>query len=119
VKRTEPGTGETQAERTEPEAPRSVFPDTTRGSAGLPAGGFLTVRQVADLLQMDPKTVKRWIYGGLLKASRTGGHIRIDPLELRYFLYPDERPRAVEPEPTRKRGRGRKAAAQFKHFPIP
>lgn len=37
-----------------------------------------TTREVAEMFKVDPKTVKRWIYSGKLKAIRTpGGHYRV------------------------------------------
>jgi excisionase family DNA binding protein len=33
---------------------------------------FLTVREVAERLKLNPQTVRRWIRAGLLPASRTG-----------------------------------------------
>lgn len=39
---------------------------------------MFTTREVADIFKVDPKTVKRWISLGKLKAIRTpGGHYRI------------------------------------------
>lgn len=38
---------------------------------------YYTTKEVAALFRVDPKTIKRWIASGKLKASRTpGGHYR-------------------------------------------
>lgn len=55
--------------------------------------GFLTSRQVADLVQVSPSTVLTWIDRGLLGCFRTpGGHRRIRPVELVAFLRAHEMP---------------------------
>lgn len=52
-------------------------PDTLTLSH-LEEGVLYTPREVADIFKVDPKTVKRWISLGKLKAIRTpGGHYRI------------------------------------------
>lgn len=38
-----------------------------------------TTTEVAKLFSVDPKTVKRWVYLGKLKSSKTlGGHYRFN-----------------------------------------
>lgn len=48
----------------------------------------LSVQEVADALDVAPKSVLRWIYSGELTAYRYGrgrGIIRIEPADLRAF----------------------------------
>jgi len=47
---------------------------------------YYSVRQVADYLNVDPKTVRRWIKTGGLAASMPGGAWRISETNLRRFL---------------------------------
>lgn len=47
----------------------------------------MTIRQVADLLQVHPQTVQRWISEGRLDAYRVGDRIlRVTPEALEAFL---------------------------------
>ena len=44
---------------------------------------MLTIRQISDELNVDPRTVRRWIEKGYLKAVRLpSGTIRIEESEL-------------------------------------
>jgi len=47
---------------------------------------MLTVKQVAERLQVHPITVRRWIYSGKLRAVRTDGAVRIEESALREFI---------------------------------
>jgi excisionase family DNA binding protein len=47
---------------------------------------FFTIGQVADLLEVSTRTVRRWISTGLLVAHRFGGIVRISAHDLRAFL---------------------------------
>jgi len=47
---------------------------------------MLTVRQVAEKLQVHPITVRRWIYSGKLRAVRTDGVVRIEESALKEFI---------------------------------
>lgn len=48
---------------------------------------LLTVRQVADLLQVDRRTVQRWIESGMLPAYRVGPVLlRVSARALEAFL---------------------------------
>ncbi len=48
---------------------------------------FLTVRDVANELRLDRSTVYRLVERGEIPAVRVGGSIRIDPAELRAYIY--------------------------------
>lgn len=47
---------------------------------------YRTVREVADLLQVNEATVRRWIKGGELRAIDIGKGWRIGPDDLETFL---------------------------------
>jgi excisionase family DNA binding protein len=50
-------------------------------------GDLLTIRQVADVFQVTPQTVKKYIYEGRLPSVRTpGGHHRIRRSDVEGFL---------------------------------
>jgi excisionase family DNA binding protein len=56
---------------------------------------MLSLQEAADILGVSPPTVRRIIRGGLLRAARIGGQVRIDAGDLRRFvdaarLEPDE-----------------------------
>jgi excisionase family DNA binding protein len=58
-----------------------------------PQRQFLTVREVATLLRLDEKTVRRRIRAGVIPALRTGGPrsaLRVDARELEQWLYADD-----------------------------
>lgn len=47
----------------------------------------MTIRQVAELLQVHPQTVQRWIHDGRLNAYRVGDRImRVTASSLDAFL---------------------------------
>ena len=48
---------------------------------------YYSVRQVADYLNVDPKTVRSWIKHGGLAATKPGGAWRISGKDLRRFLH--------------------------------
>ena len=47
---------------------------------------FFTIGQVAELLEVSTRTVRRWIDAGLLVAHRFRGVVRIAAHDLRAFL---------------------------------
>ena len=47
---------------------------------------FYTVEKVADLLKVDPRTIRTAIHSGKLKAARVGRHFRISERELEKYL---------------------------------
>jgi excisionase family DNA binding protein len=55
---------------------------------------LLTVRQVADMMQVAPKTVRRWISEGQLPASRATetAHLRIARRDVEKRLNVPEQP---------------------------
>jgi excisionase family DNA binding protein len=51
---------------------------------------LLTLKEVADILRVDPRTVERWLKSGALKGYKLGGGKtapwRIEKEEIRKFL---------------------------------
>jgi excisionase family DNA binding protein len=47
---------------------------------------LLTIEDAADLFQVSPKTVRRWIKTGELPAAKLGGQWRIDVLDAKRFF---------------------------------
>jgi len=47
---------------------------------------FLTPNQVADVLQIQERTVTRWLRDGYLRGFKIGKEWRIDSLDLNRFL---------------------------------
>lgn len=47
---------------------------------------FYTVDQVADLLEVSIRTVRRWIVEGDLPAHRFGRQVRISETDLKVFV---------------------------------
>jgi excisionase family DNA binding protein len=47
---------------------------------------LLTIDDVADLFQVSPKTVRRWIQAGELVAAKLGNQWRIDLLDAKRFF---------------------------------
>ena len=52
---------------------------------------MLSIRAVADHLDVSIKTVRRWIARGDLFAFKVGGQWRIDPDDLERFLWRQRR----------------------------
>ena len=50
---------------------------------------YLPVREVAKLLERDPRTVQRYVAKGYLKAERIAGRLVIDRSQLRSFRHPE------------------------------
>jgi len=49
-------------------------------------GRFYTIPEVANLLEVSSRTVRRWLDKGLLVAHRFNGLVRISEADLRAFL---------------------------------
>jgi len=47
---------------------------------------FFTVEEVADLLKVDPRTIRTTIHAGKLQAARVGRHFRVSEGALREYL---------------------------------
>lgn len=47
---------------------------------------YLTANQIADQLQVEPRTVRAWIQRGELKAVRAGRFWRVKESDLEAFL---------------------------------
>ena len=47
---------------------------------------FFTIAEVAERLQVAPRTVRRWIANGDLVVHRVGGVVRVAEGDLRAFL---------------------------------
>jgi excisionase family DNA binding protein len=47
---------------------------------------FFTIAQVAELLEVSTRTVRRWIDTGVLVTHRFGGVVRVAEHDLRAFL---------------------------------
>ncbi|MGI8826200.1 MAG: helix-turn-helix domain-containing protein [Chloroflexota bacterium] len=64
--------------------------DKTRGRAAQ----LMTVRQVADHMQVHPETVRRWLRDGALRGLNLGGVAgwRIQQAELERFIDEREKP---------------------------
>lgn len=54
--------------------------------AGPAAGKFYTIAQIADLLEVSTRTVRRWIENELLIAHGIKGLVRISEADFRMFL---------------------------------
>lgn len=44
--------------------------------------GIWSVKDVADMFQVDPRTVNNWIRAGILKTMKLGNIVRIDGREI-------------------------------------
>ena len=51
-----------------------------------PMTRFYTVAQVADLLAVSTRSVRRWIAGGRSLAHKFGRQVRISEIDLRAFV---------------------------------
>jgi len=54
---------------------------------------MLTVNEVADMLRVHPRTIRRWIHDKKLKAHKIEGVVRIDEQDLRDFI---NKPRRIK-----------------------
>jgi len=43
---------------------------------------FHTIREVAELLHLNPQTVYRMVYQGVIKGNKFGGAVRISQAEI-------------------------------------
>jgi excisionase family DNA binding protein len=64
----------------------SSRPDDPSKRRNLAERQFLTVREVAELLAVSIRTVRRWIKNQSLKAHAFGGVLRIADDDLRSFV---------------------------------
>ena len=55
-------------------------------SSSLTAAHFHTIREIAELLQVSQKTVRRWIDQGDLVAHRFGRQLRISRADFEAFV---------------------------------
>jgi excisionase family DNA binding protein len=51
-----------------------------------PMARFYTVAQVADLLAVSTRSIRRWIAAGELLAHKFGRQVRISEIDLRAFV---------------------------------
>jgi excisionase family DNA binding protein len=51
-----------------------------------PVARFFTVSQIAELLSVSTRSVRRWIARGELLAHKFSRHVRVSELDLRTFL---------------------------------
>jgi len=66
---------------------------------------LLTVEETAERLRVSPKTVRRFIGGGILPALRVGASIRVDEGELVDWLYAEDPGAPPSPDvPVERRG---------------
>ena len=72
---------------------------------------FLTVAEVAEILKLNPQTVRNWIDQGTLPALRVGRRVRIRRSEFERFV---EQGRIQEPHPS-----GRSPAQDFWDGDVP
>jgi excisionase family DNA binding protein len=70
--------------RTSTRPHRGSEPATTRSVAA--TTNFSTIADIADRLDVSPRTVRRWIERGDLVVHRLGGVVRIAESDLRAFL---------------------------------
>jgi excisionase family DNA binding protein len=57
-----------------------------RGQTRCRAMRFFTVNEVAEIVGVSVRTVRRWIKSGRLVAHRVRGVVRISPSDLEAFL---------------------------------
>jgi len=48
---------------------------------------LLTIQEVAKYMRVHPMTIKRWIKGGNMKATRFGHTLRVSEKEVEDFLH--------------------------------
>lgn len=51
-----------------------------------PVSRFFTITQIAELLSVSTRTVRRWVACGELLAHKFSGLVRVSELDLRTFL---------------------------------
>jgi excisionase family DNA binding protein len=51
-----------------------------------PGEAYFTIEEVAELLKVNKRTVRRWISSGRLTAYRFGSLLRVADRDLRAFL---------------------------------
>jgi len=59
---------------------------TSARAGGRARHQFFTISEVAEMLRVSTRTVRRWIDCGQLVAHRFGGAVRIADTDLRAFL---------------------------------
>ena len=57
-----------------------------QGNLIVPHDAQWTVRDLADYLQVSPKTVRHWIYKDRVPLYRIGGQIRFSKLEIDQWI---------------------------------
>jgi len=50
------------------------------------ANKLLTVKQVAKQFDVDPFTVRRWIWSEILPVKKIAGRLLIDPIDIPTFI---------------------------------
>jgi len=66
-------------------------------TAAVPERRLLTLAEAAEEVRYSPRTVRRWIDDGRLRAIQVGGRgasIRVDSRDLERLLQPTEEPAA-------------------------
>ena len=63
-------------------APSALPPGLMAG----PTSPLLTVEQVAERLQVSPRTVRRWTAGGALPVVQFGRAVRVRPADLQRLI---------------------------------
>ena len=66
--------------------PTNSIPAEAAPANGAPGPAFLTVQQVGARIQVQPFTVRRWIWAGKLKACLLGACVRIRREDLELFV---------------------------------
>jgi len=65
---------------------RSIGRGSTKADKSSSSMKFYTIDQVADFVEVSPRTVRRWIEKGLLVAHRINGLVRISDADFQAFL---------------------------------
>ncbi len=60
---------------------------------------FLTVAEVAEILKLNPQTIRNWIDAGKLPAYRVGRRVRVGRLELETLIRDGRTSSAPTPPP--------------------
>ena len=61
-------------------------PSRIRNQSSIPPQRFLSIKDVADQLDVSPRSVFRWIATGDLVAHKLGRLVRVGDCDLREFL---------------------------------